>query len=51
MRGQGAYAEQLASLFAVAARRAGLDKRLPPLVATAFRRPAQPGSQLGLFQA
>jgi DNA repair photolyase len=51
MRGQGAYAEQLASLFEVAARKVGLDGRLPPLVATAFRRPAQPGSQLGLFQA
>jgi DNA repair photolyase len=51
MRGQGAYAEQLASLFEVAARKAGLDGRLPPLAATAFRRPAQPGSQLGLFQA
>ena len=49
MRGQGAYAEQLASLFAVAARKAGLDGKLPPLVATAFRRPALPGSQLGLF--
>ena len=49
MRGQGAYAEQLASLFDVAARKAGLDGRLPPLVATAFRRPPQPGSQLGLF--
>ena len=51
MRGQGAYAEQLASLFAVAARKAGLDRTLPPLVATAFRRPPVPGSQLGLFPA
>ena len=49
MRGQGAYAEQLASLFEVAARKVGLDRRLPPLVATAFRRPPLPGSQLGLF--
>ena len=51
MRGQGAYAEQLASLFAVAARKAGLDRKMPPLVATAFRRPAVRGSQLGLFPA
>ena len=49
MRGQGAYAEQLASLFQVAARKAGLDRKLPPLVASAFRRPPQAGSQLGLF--
>jgi DNA repair photolyase len=51
MRGQGAYAEQLASLFAVAARKAGLDRKMPPLVATAFRRPAVRGTQLGLFPA
>jgi DNA repair photolyase len=49
MRGQGAYAEQLAALFEVAARREGLHERLPSLVATAFRRPPRPGSQLGLF--
>ena len=49
MRGQGAYAEQLASLFQVAARKAGLDRRLPPLLATAFLRPPVRGSQLGLF--
>jgi DNA repair photolyase len=49
MRGQGPYAEQLAALFEVAARKVGLDRKLPPLVATAFRRPPAPGSQLGLF--
>jgi DNA repair photolyase len=49
MRGQGPYAEQLASLFTVAARKAGLDRKLPTLVTTAFRRPPAPGGQLGLF--
>ena len=49
MRGQGTYAEQLAALFAVARRKAGLDGPLPPLVTSAFRRPPAPGSQLGLF--
>jgi DNA repair photolyase len=49
MRGQGPYAEQLAALFEVAVRRAGLDRGLPPLTAAAFRRPPAPGSQLGFF--
>jgi DNA repair photolyase len=38
-RGQGEYAEQIAGLFAVAARKHGLDHPLPPLSAAAFRRP------------
>jgi DNA repair photolyase len=40
-RGLGAYAEQIRNLFAVAARRRGLDRHLPPLNAAAFRRPGQ----------
>jgi DNA repair photolyase len=51
MRGQGAYAEQIAALFAAAARKHGLDGPLPDLSAAAFRRPAEPGAQLGLFGA
>jgi DNA repair photolyase len=48
-RGQGEYAAQIAGLFAVAARKHGLDKRLPPLSAAAFRRPARAGEQLKLL--
>ena len=48
MRGEGPYAEQLARLFAVAARRASLDRPLPPLSGAHFRRPPQPGDQLRL---
>jgi DNA repair photolyase len=46
MRGEGAYAEQLAALFRIAARRVGLDRPLPALNLRAFRRPAEPGEQL-----
>jgi DNA repair photolyase len=48
-RGQGEYAAQIAGLFAVAARKHGLDKRLPPLSTGAFRRPARAGDQLKLL--
>jgi len=48
-RGEGEYAAQIAGLFAVAARKHGLDKRLPPLSAAAFRRPARAGDQLKLL--
>jgi DNA repair photolyase len=48
-RGQGEYAEQIAALFAVAARKHGLDCRLPPLETAAFRRPARPGEQMRLL--
>ena len=47
-RGEGAYAEQIAALFAAAARKHGLDRRMAPLDASAFRRPPQPGEQLRL---
>jgi DNA repair photolyase len=48
-RGQGEYAEQIAALFDVAARKHGLDRRLPPLETAAFRRPPKPGDQLSLL--
>ncbi len=48
-RGQGEYAEQIASLFEIAARKLGLDRRLPPLETAAFRRPPRPGDQLPLL--
>jgi DNA repair photolyase len=48
-RGQGEYAEQIAALFQVAARKHGLDRRLAPLNAAAFRRPARAGDQLRLL--
>ncbi len=49
MRGEGAYAKQIAALFASAARQHGLDAALPRLNAGAFRRPVQAGDQLALF--
>jgi len=45
MRGEGIFAEQIAALFEVGCRRAGLGQR-PGLSATAFRRPNE---QLSLF--
>jgi len=48
MRGTGPYAEHIRTLFDVAARRHGLDRRLEPLSTEAFRRPA-PGDQSDLF--
>jgi DNA repair photolyase len=49
MRGEGVYAEQIAALFRTAARRAGLDRPLPPLSTAAFRVPPKGGDQLALF--
>lgn len=40
-RGTGAYAAQIRQLFDLAARRRGLDRPLPPLETTAFRRTGQ----------
>ena len=48
-RGQGEYAEQIAALFAAAARKHGLAEPLPPLSAEGFRRPAAAGDQLRLW--
>ncbi len=49
MRGTGAYAEQIAALFAVATRKLGLDRPLPPLSIDAFRRPPAVGDQMRLL--
>ena len=46
LRGQGVYAEQISALFEAAARRHGLDHRLPSLNANAFRRSRGAGEQL-----
>jgi DNA repair photolyase len=46
MRGEGVFAEQLRSLFALARRRAGLSDAAPELSIASFR---PPGRQLGLF--
>ena len=42
MKGEGLFAELIANLFATARRRAGLERELPPLTTSAFRRPADP---------
>lgn len=47
MRGQGIIAEQMAKMFAVACRRAGLLERGPHLSTAAFRRPS--GAQMELL--
>jgi DNA repair photolyase len=49
MRGTGPYAQQIASLFDVAARKHRLDGKLPPLSAAAFRRPPAVGDQMRLL--
>ena len=48
-RGQGEYAEQIAALFAAAAKKHGLARPLAPLSIAAFRRPARAGDQLTLL--
>ncbi|HUE29613.1 MAG TPA: radical SAM protein, partial [Verrucomicrobiae bacterium] len=48
-RGEGRYAEQIAALFAAAAKKHGLDRVLPPLETAGFRRPPTPGAQLSLL--
>src|SRR5882724_700182 len=47
MRGKGIVAEQMAKMFAVACRRAGIPEHGPELSAAAFRRPS--GAQLELL--
>lgn len=49
MRGSGDAAEQIRSLFRLFARKHGLDRRLPPLDASQFRRPATTLGQQWLF--
>lgn len=48
MRGEGIFAEQIRSLFALACRKAGIDGRGPALSTAAFRMPSN--SQLPLFE-
>jgi DNA repair photolyase len=47
MRGEGLFAEQIAALFKLACRQAGLSNRGPTLSIASFRRPAD--AQLKLF--
>ena len=47
MRGEGRYAEQIASMFALSCRKAGLINKHPSLSTAAFRRPVD--GQLSLF--
>jgi DNA repair photolyase len=47
MRGDGVFSEQIAALFALACRKAGITGHGPQLSTAAFRRP--PGAQLSLF--
>jgi DNA repair photolyase len=51
LRGEGPYAEHISALFDAAARRHGLDQWLPPLNASAFRRPRRGGEQLALSES
>ena len=48
-RGTGFWADELATLFDVARRRAGLAERGPQLSTAHFRRPVEPGGQLSLL--
>ena len=49
MRGQGAYAELLATRFRVASRRFGFDRKHPPFRLDLFRPPRAPGASRSLF--
>jgi len=49
MKGEGIFAEQMAELFRLACKKAGIHERRPQLSTEHFRRPS--GSQLALFQA
>ena len=49
MRGQGVHAELIARRFAVAMRRLGLARELPPLRSDIFAPPPRQGDQLSLF--
>lgn len=49
MRGDGAYAQQIALLFEATARKHGLHHPLPPLRTDAFRLPPRAGDQLRLL--
>ena len=47
--GDGAYAQLLGQRFALASRRLGLDREIPPLDTTRFRVPIATRSQMSLF--
>ena len=49
MRGEGVYADLIARRFAIAMKRLGLARALPPLDVSQFRAPPRPGDQLSLF--
>ena len=49
MRGTGPYADLIAQRFKKAARRFGIDGKLPPLRTDLFRRPETPNPQLSLI--
>ena len=49
MRGEGAYAEALSLRVRLAKKRLGLDRDLPPLDCTQFKKPARAGDQLALL--
>ncbi|HEY7320135.1 MAG TPA: PA0069 family radical SAM protein [Candidatus Binatia bacterium] len=49
MRGEGIFARQMAELFQLACKKAGINKRWPELATKHFLRPA--GLQLDLFEA
>jgi DNA repair photolyase len=49
MRGDGLFAQQIGLIFRVTARRLGFGREERSLSAAHFRRPAQPGEQMPLF--
>jgi DNA repair photolyase len=49
MRGEGPIADMIATRFRLAARKLGLDQRLPPLDITRFVRPSGDANQMELF--
>ena len=49
MKGQGHYADMIAQRFVAAARRLGLNRRVPDLRCDLFSRPPQAGDQMSLF--
>ncbi|HZZ30175.1 MAG TPA: PA0069 family radical SAM protein [Pirellulales bacterium] len=49
MRGQGEYADGIAHTFRIFRQKFGLDRDIPPLDTTQFRRPRSPDGQLTLF--
>ncbi|HEX9271331.1 MAG TPA: PA0069 family radical SAM protein, partial [Candidatus Binatia bacterium] len=49
MRGEGIFAQQMAELFQLACKKAGINKRWPELTTNNFRRPGT--SQLSLFES